>query len=189
MTKRIKSPGPLPKPTKLKGDGPSVSESVIADRDITSESMANYHAGNTLALDKLWARIDAGPGWGRIPTSKERGEAKVTLALLALLGLSEDDVDAGRVSEFSKAIARIGSDLRSAAPRDMDGIMSELERLRIEVEELRSDRDHWMRLWQRASTELLRRTPPSEIPLPGDVGQATVINLLDLDRSSDEEPR
>lgn len=66
-------------------------------------------------------------------------------------------------------------------PYDMEGILAELERLRGEVEELRSDRDHWMNLWQRVTTELLRRTPPSTIQLPGvDAQTAAVLNILDL---------
>jgi hypothetical protein len=67
----------------------------------------------------------------------------------------------------------------------MEGILAELERLRTEVEELRASRDHWMRLWQQVTTELLRRTPPSTIQLPG--GQAAaVLNILDLGKQADD---
>jgi hypothetical protein len=63
----------------------------------------------------------------------------------------------------------------------MEGILAELERLRTEVEELRANRDHGMRLWQQVTTELLRRTPPSTIQLPGANAETiTLLNVLGL---------
>jgi hypothetical protein len=70
---------------------------------------------------------------------------------------------------------------KPALPRNLEDILAELERLRIEVEELRTDRDHWLRLWQRVSNELLQRTPPSTFEPPGADAQAVaMLNVLDL---------
>jgi hypothetical protein len=65
---------------------------------------------------------------------------------------------------------------KPAPPRDTEGIPAELERLRIEVEELRADRDHWLRLWQQVSNELLRRTPPSTFEPPGADAQTVAVS-------------
>ena len=137
----LKRPGERPRPSKLKGKGPSASEQVIADRDITKESLADYEAGKTLTLDELWAKIG--------PKSWE---------------------------DVSKTTEGMGS-----APGDMEGVLAELERLRIEVEELRANRDYWMRLWQQVTTDLLRRTLRSTIQLPGANAETiTLLNILDL---------
>ncbi len=179
------------------------ADAITAARDITAESLADHEAGKTFSWDELWAKIDAGPHWDEVLASLEmeraiatQGLNKEALALLKLLGLSGEDVAAGRVSTFADALSKIRdgdpipADIRAyirkkhkkpAPPGDMEGVLSELERLRIEVEELRADRDHWMGLWQRAANELLRRTPPSTIKLPGAGDQtAAVLNILDL---------
>ena len=184
------------------------SEQVILDRDITAESIADYEAGKTFSWDELLSKIDAGPHWDEALASLEMDRAMATqglnreaLALLALLGLSGEDVAAGRVSTLAEALSKIRggdpipADIRAyiqkkhkkpAPPSDMEGVMSELECLRIEVEELRADRDHWMGLWQRAANELLRRSPPSTIKLPGAGDQmATVLNILDLGKQAE----
>jgi hypothetical protein len=41
----------------------------------------------------------------------------------------------------------------------MEGVLSELECLRIEVEDLRADRDRWMALYHRAANKVLSITP------------------------------
>ena len=199
----LKRPGELPKPIMLKGEGLSASEQVIAVPDITPESLADSEAGKTFSWDEWMSRIDAGPHWDAVLASLEmdramatQGMNKESLALLALLGMSSEDVAAGRVSTFVEVLSKIrGGDpikegirermrrkhKKPAPPGDMEGVLSELERLRIEVEELRADRDHWMGLWQRAANELLRRTPSSTIKLPGAGDQtAAVLNILDL---------
>jgi hypothetical protein len=204
----LKRPGERPRPIKLKCEGPPVSEQIIADRDITTESLADYKAGKTFSWDELLSRIDAGPHWDEVLASLEMDRAMATqglnkesLALLALLGLSGEDVAAGRVSTLAEALSKIrGGDpikdgirayirrkhKKPAPPGDMEGVLSELERLRIEVEELRADRDRWMGLWQRVANELLRRTPPSTIKLPGAGDQTVaVLNILDLGKQAE----
>lgn len=146
----FKKPGPLPKASAGKGKGPSASELVISDRDVTSESMADYEARRTLTLDELWAKIDGGPHWDEVMTSEEMDEAKATrglgketLALLTLLGLSSRDVAAGRVSPLAEAL----SEIRNVDPIK-DGIrkhmrwklpsplQAEVERLQARVKQL-----------------------------------------------------
>ena len=60
-----KKPGPLPKPIKLKGEGPSASEQVIQDRGAgltqTEAAMKDYQEGRTLTSEDLWKKVDAGP--------------------------------------------------------------------------------------------------------------------------------
>jgi hypothetical protein len=204
----LKRPGGRPRPIKLKGEEPSASEQVIADRDIMSESRADYEAGKTFSWDELLSKIDTGPHWDVALASLEMDRVMATqglnreaLALLALLGLSGEDVAAGRVSTLAEALSKIRggdpipADIRAyiqkkhkkpAPPGDMERVLSELERLRIEVEELRVDRDHWMGLWQRAANELLWRTPASTIKLPGAGDQsAAVVNILDLGKQAE----
>lgn len=55
----------------------------------------------------------------------------------------------------------------SSTSGDMEGILAELERLRVEVEELRADRDRWMLLWHWASKDALRLSPPTTFKRPG----------------------
>lgn len=198
MTKRVKKSGPPPEPIKLKGEGPSASEQVIADRNITAESLADYEAGKTFSWDELLSKIDAAPHWDEVLAALEmdRAMATQTLALIAALRISGEDVEAGRIYTLEEVLTKIrGGDpikngvrehlrrkhKKPAPPGDIEGILSELQRLRTEVEELRAERDRWMLQWQRAANELLRRTPPSTIKLPGEGDQtAAVLNILDL---------
>jgi len=79
---------------------------------------------------------------------------------------SLSDADRALVAQMRQALTQGGSGKRPGSrplPGDMEGVLSELERLRIEVEELRSDRDHWMWRWRQAANEILRLTPQSTI--------------------------
>lgn len=59
-----KKPGPLPKPAKLKGEGPSASEQVSQDRDAgltqAEAAIKDYQEGRTLTSEDLWKKVDAG---------------------------------------------------------------------------------------------------------------------------------
>jgi hypothetical protein len=49
----------------------------------------------------------------------------------------------------------------------MEGVLSELECLRSEVEDLRADRDRWMALYHRAANKVLSLTPHYKFRRPG----------------------
>lgn len=112
---RFKRPGPLPETVTLTGDGPSTSDVVSHGRDITAESVADFKAGMTFSWEDLWANIDAcGQHWDEVMTFEEmdaakgtRGADQETLALLALLGLSSEDMASGRVASFGEALSAI----------------------------------------------------------------------------------
>ncbi len=67
-----------------------------------------------------------------------------------------------------------------ATPGVMEGVLAELERLRAEVEELRADRDHWMRLWQRAANATLRLSPPTKFNMPGPLPEPVTLTTGDV---------
>lgn len=148
----FKKPGSLPKPVTLKCEG-SLSDQVLRDRgntedeirgmfssqgqDITSESMADYDPGKTLTLHELWTKIDAGHHWDEVMTFLEidrakatRGMDKETLALLKLLALASQDVEAGRVSLLAEAVAAIRNTARNSP------LQAEVERLQARVKQL-----------------------------------------------------
>ena len=157
---RFKMPGPLPKPVNLKGEG-SLSDQVLRDRGytedeirgmfsgpgqhITSESMADCEAGKTLTLDEFWAQFDEEAWRNLIMPDEEMDESKGTRGL--------DPIKEG-IRDYMRRKHK-----KPAPPGDMEGVLSELERLRIEVEELCADRDRWMHLWRQAANESLRNSP------------------------------
>ena len=163
---RFKKPGPLPKPNAEKGKGTSLSDQGLLDRGhtedeirgmfsdpgqvITAESMADYDAGKTFSWDELWAKIDTRYWREEVMTFDEMDQAKATrgidkesLALLTLLGLSSQDVDARRVSPLAEALSAI----RNADPiqegirehmrqKHKTPLQAEVERLQARVKQL-----------------------------------------------------
>jgi hypothetical protein len=91
--------------------------------------------------------------------------------------------------ESGETLKRPGE--RPLPPRDMEGVLSELECLRIEVEDLRADRDRWMALYHQAANKVLSLTPqykfrrpdplPEPIQLEGDGPSASDLVLGDRD--------
>jgi len=150
---RFKKPGPLPEPVTSTGDGPSTSGVVSQGRDITAESMSDLNAEFTLSLEELWAKVDAGgQNLDEVLIFEEMDKAKGTQgsyqdthALLALLGASSEDVEAGRIATFAEVLSAIRNVAKVRAER----------RLRILAEVMETPQDRLGRFIDMLGTQPL----------------------------------